>query len=368
MPYLLLNLMINWSLTDFMFFKPEMCVGNPKMSCPDLSGVRIPSTRDCRFRRLFFVTFFWRTKESKYKTFGLVMKKSEYGLPTYPKNRYLYNGKEINSDRMNSESLNWYDYGARFYDPQVGRWHTLDPLSESYRRWSPYNYALNNPIRFIDPDGESITDFLDKDKNLIKHIDDGSNAVFQLTGENRSQEYFKFTGYDVKQGGANEVNVQSVIDFTQDYTRETYTSKFQGYKTDEKGNVLNDNSGKPIEKWETYCNFATHNIAKSVNSALEQLGSGFDMKIFEGTWGSLSPKDMIKNLTDSYPAVDLSKAQEVAKQGGFVVGGWDSHIFTLNKRGMINNIGPTRPTNNIWDPQYSLPKTTKFYILYLGSK
>ncbi|MCR5270737.1 MAG: hypothetical protein K6D91_06935 [Prevotella sp.] len=79
---------------------------------------------------------------------------------------FKYNGKEF--DMMHG--LNWYDYGARMYDPLLGRFTTMDPLAENYYHVSPYVYCLNSPIKNIDPDGRA-----------VETIWDAANVVMDAT-------------------------------------------------------------------------------------------------------------------------------------------------------------------------------------------
>jgi len=115
---------------------------------------------------------------------GAVLQATDYyafGLEHTPKakeneNRYLFAGKELQDDAIGSVSLNWIDFGARFYDPQIARWHVIDAKAEKYTSSSTYAYALNNPINLIDPNGMEVIEV----NGGYKYTGDDAKAAFNV--------------------------------------------------------------------------------------------------------------------------------------------------------------------------------------------
>jgi RHS repeat-associated protein len=68
-------------------------------------------------------------------------------------NRWGFSGKE----KQTVKNLGFLDFGARMLDTEIGRWFVQDPLQEKYYSWSSYNYCLNNPLKFVDPDGRKVS-------------------------------------------------------------------------------------------------------------------------------------------------------------------------------------------------------------------
>jgi RHS repeat-associated protein len=87
-------------------------------------------------------------------------------------NKLKYNGKE--EQEMSRQNLTRLDYGARFYDAQIGRFHSVDPVADNFSYQSPYVYASNNPIRYIDVMGLFAGEYINKNGRIIGNdgIDD----------------------------------------------------------------------------------------------------------------------------------------------------------------------------------------------------
>jgi len=163
-------------------------------------------------------------EENNYYPFGL--KHKGYNATINGRHhKYMFGGKE----QQDELGLNWYDITARNYDPALGRWMNLDPLAEKMRRHSPYNFAFDNPIFFIDPDGMAPDggpgdELIKKAKEKGNEIINGfMNFVATITGVKK----------DIESIGGSEVKT-------------TTDKKFGNDKTDaafDLSNKIKENSG-----------------------------------------------------------------------------------------------------------------------------
>jgi RHS repeat-associated protein len=98
-------------------------------------------------------------EETHYNAWGMTLAgiSSQAIKPKYTENKYLFNGgNELqNKEFSDGSGLDWYDATFRMYDPQIGRFHQIDPLAEFFGEYSPYTFANNNPILLNDPLGLS---------------------------------------------------------------------------------------------------------------------------------------------------------------------------------------------------------------------
>jgi len=134
-------------------------------------------------------------EENHYYPFGLMMAGiSDKAIKTqYALNKYRFNGKELqNQEFSDGTGLEEYDFGTRFYDPQIGRWQQEDPLAEKMRRWTPYGYAFDDPMRYTDPDGMEGKDTVIGGEPAI--IDDPYQEVVVTPANNKQSSVLSDVG------------------------------------------------------------------------------------------------------------------------------------------------------------------------------
>ncbi|MFY7740823.1 MAG: RHS repeat-associated core domain-containing protein [Flavobacterium sp.] len=171
---------------------------------------------------------------------------------------YKYNGKELQVEL----GLNMYDYGARNYDPALGRWMNVDPKAEVCRKYSPYVYAINNPIYFIDPDGMWISVFDNVSGNDLRYVNGKYYSKNKESGD-----------YDVEMNVDKDSYAGKILEALNEISggnSDSFGSKFLNLFSNDKTNVLildniSEGEGKDRNRTDPKGNYIETSFDQNVN-------------------------------------------------------------------------------------------------------
>jgi len=282
-------------------------------------------------------------EENNYYPFGLKQKGynelADYSVTN--KYKYAYGGKELNDEL----GLDLYDFGARNYDPALGRWLNVDPLAEKYPGWTPYHYVHNNPINLIDPTGMEADHFDKKNEKKAqaaeKKIDKKITEVNKGTATDKNDRItqlkksksdisdmrkdpnnmYKFDKAsknsgrpETKRTGAQEITI-----YTDDFSKEIHENRHGGqiargeFDIDTSGNIISGTFGvsKEIDAYKAqysydgkidYIPFIDFN---NQSNLLQSVTKGIES--FKQTINNINQinNGFIQNLTDN-PGVNQS--------------------------------------------------------------